>query len=279
MPLWDNSRFETEAKKIAQTWHGGRDANGGTLTELVTKVAREVSLNPEQIERLARITNGHAFNAIFDSAKTAKEKDRYPDFDVADAKAVIASLYESAAQPVEQKTASYSPLPDQFEPLRARPDPTPERMKTASEQLSKMVPYEEPIMVQYHNLKAASETIRGRLVGAELRWNDALNDLRKLASYRGWDRDAFEYNSLALIGADALPEINLLRKDAGLAPVETTSEKVAEFQDRHIGTESRATELLKTAVAHRNNYAKWKAADAVASEKFASIKARIHGNS
>jgi len=278
MPLWDNSRYETEAKKIAQTWHGGRGAHGGSLTELVTKIARDVSLNPEQIERLTRITNGHAFNTIFDSAKTAKEKDRYPDFDVADAKVVIAALHESAASPSEMKVASYSPLPDQFEALRARPDETPERMKVASEKLATAPSYELPVMDRYYNLKAASEEIRARKVGAELRWNDSLNSLRKEASALRWNRDEFEYNALALYGADALPEINILRKEAKLAPVSTTSEKVAEFCDRHIGTESRMTATLKVAIEHRANYAKWKAADEVAQEKFAAVRERARAS-
>lgn len=283
MPLWDNTRFDNEAKNLATTWHGGRTAGGGSLTELVTKVARDASLNPEQIERLARITNGHAFNAVFETAKTAKEKDRYPDFDVADAKAVIASLYESAADPHVIKTAAYAPLDDQFAPLRSRPDPLAERYAKLADDRSadtiERAVREPSLMVQYHNLKAAAAETHARMAGAEMRWNDALVEMRKVASYVGWKRDDFEYNALALYGSEALPEINLLRKEAGLDLVRTSTEKVAEFQNRHIGEESPMTNFLKTAIDRRADYAKWKGAYGVASAKLAEVKGRVYGAS
>lgn len=279
MPMWDNTRFDAEAKKIAQTWFGSREANGASLTELVTKTARDASLNPEQIERLARITNGHAFNSIFDAAKVAKQQDRYPDFDVADAKSVIAALYQSAAQP-ETKTASYRPLPDQFEAVRARPDPLAARNEKVAE--ARMVEDIEAavrgptLMTQFHNLKAACEQLKSRMLGSEARWWDALGAISKVASNRDWSRDDFECDALALLGADALPELNLLRKSAGDPALAPSAEKVAAFQDRHIGTESAATRLLKTAIDHRKDYVRWKAAHATAVEKFEAVKAKVY---
>lgn len=279
MPLWDNSRFDKEAKTIASTWHTGRTANGASLTELVTKTARDACLNPEQIERLARVANGFAFNALFDAAKTAKEKDRYPDFDVADAKSVIAALYESAAQPVA-KTASYAPLSDQFKSVRARPDPLVARNeKVAQERLIddiEVAVHGPSLMAQYANYKAACEVTKSKMLGAEQRWFDALAGIGKLARQRGWSQDDFECNVLALYGQDALPELNLFRKNAGQDRLVVSTEKAASFQDQHIGEESLSTKLLGDAIRHRTDYTQWKGANEVAQRKFDEVKERVY---
>jgi len=280
MALWDNDRFEKTARDLAKTWYGSRSANGASLTQLVTKTARDNELNPEQIVRLANVTNGHAFNEVFSAAKQAGEKERYPDFDIADAKTVIAALHRSAAEPVE-KNASYPSLPDQLAEVRAIPDPLAERVKQASDRRladrvdhalgSRQTPYEK-----FAELRDATEVLRTKRAGAEIRWSDAMDRLRAKMAELSFKHDDLEHDALLIHGHLCVPELNELRKTAGLRELPLDPSFYQAFQDRYLLKGAEGTDLLKQAVEARQQYSELRRAHetAVAATKEAEEAVR-----
>lgn len=263
MATWDNATFEQTALSLARAWHAGRDQRGASLGELVEKTARDEGLNPEQIRRLARITNGHAFNAIFKAAGAEKAAERYPDFEVADADVVIGRLRLEAAPPAEKAAAEYPALDDQFAPLRAGPDPFAGSEKRAAALghlegiqaalASTPTPYARFVAAKHAADEAA--VVRTRHLRA---WQDGMAALRAKIAEVGFDQDAFEVAAASIHGAHVVPELNTLREGTGRSPLPRDPEVYAKLAQREVHRDTAATVLLAKTAAARVAYAEWK---------------------
>lgn len=263
MPAWDNDDFDREASTLARTFWAGHDQNGSALNELATKVARDHNLNPEQIRRLCRNANTKAFEQKFAALKG--EPDRTPVFDLADAEAVISQMHQDvmhAHAKQAEALAEYPDLGNEYAPL---PDPVVfARAKVASLQSEiddQLRPRRSPI-VELRRCEKTAENLRIERGVLDLAWCEAVDGVAKLASYLGWDHDAFEKNAIALFGGDVLPELNAVRHRRKMAALggdvdpEALHAKLASLQQQWIGIEDEPSALLKTAMAAREKYAK-----------------------
>lgn len=263
MATWNNTAFEQAAETIANAWHAGHDQRGASLNDLVEKTARDAGLNPEQIRRLARIANGHAFNAIFKAAGAEKAAERYPDFEVADGDTVIGRLHKETETLVSKTAAEYPSLEDQFTQLRDAPNPfeATEKRAAAVEHLRgiqlalgpSLSPYETFVRAKHAAEEAAVMRTRHQRV-----WSEGMAALRTKVAEVGFNLNRFEIASAALHGVSVIPELNELRAARGLPdlPLDRAAcEKLAEYE---VHREDALTKLLAKTSAARMEYATWK---------------------
>lgn len=255
MPRLTNEDIEKRATDIAASFWAGQDQGGATLTDLVAKVARDLSLQPEQISRLARRTNIVATEAKY--AALANEKDRVPDFKLADDQDVLAQLHGEAALPTVTKSAAalYPDLPDAMATKRGWvPPAAPQRVEEKLAAIEAAIGKEEHPAKRYQRTKRAAEEMEIRVHGARQQWEHTMDDVLSVTRRVGWDHDAFEKAALALHGSDVLPELNALRVEHRMAPLSLTQEKVAALQDRLVADETPETRRVKKASDARREY-------------------------
>jgi len=263
MATWDNAAFEQAAASLARAWHAGRDQKGASLGDLVEKTARDEGLNPEQIRRLARITNGFAFNAIFKAAGAEKAAERYPDFEVADADVVIARLHKEVEAPAAKTAAEYPALDDQFAPLRERPEDFAGSEKRAAAVghlegiQAALGPAQSPYARYVAAKHAADEAavVRTRHLRA---WDEGMLALRAKLAEVGFDRDGFEVVAASLHGTAVVPELNALRELAGRPALPSDPEVYAKLAQHEVHRETAATALLAKTAAARVAWTEWK---------------------
>lgn len=250
MPIWDKQAYESEASGIARAYLAGRGQQGSDIAALATKVARDHSLNAEQIRRLVRAANIAAFDQEQTSLKEAKAPDRIVEFDPGDAEKVIAELHaEGAPSGVKTAEATYPDLVDEVHPR-----PAQEKVASVEENLATMEHHlgrEVPLDRQLMRLERVGRELDVRVKTAEHAWSDAMRPLD--AAQRGlyFARDPFEKNALALHGGHVLPELNQLRAERRLPPLQISEAKLAELDDRLLGVEDAPSRLLKKAADAR----------------------------
>lgn len=253
MPQWDQKEFDAKASELAQAFLAGRGQNGSDLCSLATKVARDNSLNPEQIKRLCRMTNVKTFESKFASMKGGA--DRIVEFDPIDADSVISQLTKVAAPVSITKvaTALYPDLADEVRPIElpAAPEPS-EAQKVASFRQS-IGPSLSPEKAYMRAVKLAQET-DVRIASADRQWKRQMEQLVSMSKRAKWDHDGFEKDAIALFGEDVMPELNALRVEKRMEPIAYTSEKIAELQDRLFGNTTVEAELVKSASEARGQY-------------------------
>lgn len=281
MPKWDNNAFTKEASNIVQIWSAGKEHNGASLTELVKQAAEKNALNPEQINRLAATTNIRAFDAEFKKLGQQGAPDRVVDFDVADAKSVIASLYKKACVEKTASAKDYAVLPDEMSSLRPAPDPFGDdskfQTKMAAERLDQYLGAEKPLSSRWIDYQKTVETLRMKTAGAEIRWNATYAELQKETRRLDWKQNDFEKNALALHGGSVLPEINALRKEQGLTPISVSTEKLAALSDRLVGEDTPHVSLLKKAADAREEYIKYSSATVLAERLLNDLSEALRG--
>lgn len=282
MATWNNDAFEKAAESIASTWHAGHNQRGASLNDLVEKTARDSGLNPEQIRRLARITNGFAFNAIFKTAGAEKAAERYPDFEVADADTVIGRLHQEAEALVSKTAAAYPSLDDQFAPHRngANPLEDMEKRAAATEHLRGIqvalgpsaTPYETFVRTKRAAEEAAVMRTRHHRV-----WEDGMAALRSKVAEVGFDLNGFEVAATSIHGAHVVPELNELRAARGLSALplnQRVYEKLAEYE---VHRENAATKLIAKTSAARAEYVTWKEVTERAENEARRAEDILHG--
>jgi hypothetical protein len=276
MVLWDKTAFEAEAAKIASAYRAGANQNGSSINALAAKVARDNNLTEQQIQRLVRATNVAMFDQEYGALKQAGAPDRIVEFDTGDPDIVIRELYKDAT-PATVKAASaarYPELSDQLAVLRGRPQPTT-KIASVDDHLvaiEKALGKDPPVERQILRLQKAAEEIRVRVKTAELTWNSTMREIGSHQRNLYFDRDDFEKTALALYGGDVLPEINALRSDRKLPPLQINLEKLAELSDRLVGESTRETDLLKQASTAREHYFKLIAAEKEVQTKLAELR-------
>jgi hypothetical protein len=259
MTTWDNSDFDREASSIARAFWEGYGNNGAPLSEIATKVARDNSLNPEQIRRLCRTANTRAFEQKHAALKGSS--DRTPSFDLADPESVIGQLYQDVKTAHEKRAfAEYPDLRDEYAP---EPDPAwaaQEKVASLNAEIGAYLSPQRSPFAELRRLEKAAEDLRIERATHNMAWEDYLGELSKLASYQAWDHAEFEKNVVALYGGDALPELNALRSFKKMAAVgegareSAITEKLAGLQRAWIGAETPASRLVKRAMETRAEF-------------------------
>lgn len=261
MATWDNNQYDQNATEIAKTFCAGQGQNGSNLTDLVEKVARDNSLNGEQIRRLSRTANVKTFGAKFDEMKTAGAEDRNVEFQLADENEVLRRLAGVAEAAV--KTAYSVPLDNQFPDL---PDeyadvrrPVPLEEKTAGSldiAMPKVSPHKEIMRLQRLHEEADM-----RAKQASTTWHyglEGIMQMQKKANWTATDTFNLEKTALALYAVNVLPEINVLRRASGTPELnEVTNEKVAALRDRVVVTETPAVQFIKRAMDARHEWVEY----------------------
>lgn len=259
MTTWDKSDFDREASSIARAFWEGYGNNGAPLSEIATKVARDNSLNPEQIRRLCRSANTQAFEQKYAALKGGT--DRTPSFDLADAESVISSLYQDVVKTSEKRAyAEYPDLPDEFAPP---PDPTWASQEKVANLQAEITPHlgarRSPV-VELRRHEKIAENLRIERAMLNMQWEDAIQSVVKMASYQAWDHNEFEKNVVGLFGSDALPELNAIRSHKKMAAIGegtapgAVSAKLASLRERWIGEENEASRAIKLAMDTRGEF-------------------------
>ena len=258
MTIWDNSTFDQRATDIANAFCAGENQNGSSLTDLVEKDARDASLNPEQIRRLARMSNVKTFGVKFEGMKTAGAEDRNVEFAVADETEIIRRLQSAAGESMKTASdgSSYPDLPDSFRDLRRPAAPDEPMTKTAETQEAVLMGHVRPDMELIKLYKLAEE-VEIRVKQATESWRDSMGEVFAAMRKTTWSDAAaieLEKDAIALYGVNVLPEINVLRYSRTSPQLEFGAEKIAQLQEHLVGTEGPLTRALKTASEARQQF-------------------------
>lgn len=274
MATWTNALFDAKATELASAFEAGQGQNGADLNELVTKVARDESLNEEQVRRLCRAVNVHAFETKFAAIQGGDKNVAFP---VADEVVVIGRLFSDAATKTASLTADYPDLPDEMARLREDPVVTA-AIKTAAyeedaRRAASYIAREVPLDVRYHRAGREVHELKIKLGSLEQRWTDAVDRVSFHLRPLNRDIDGFCKNALAVLGGDSLPELNVALKRAAQEEIELPQEKVAELVERiPDGKPNAMTKLLKTATDARLEYAATQARFETAERSFAQLQ-------
>lgn len=279
MATWDNSQYDQNATQIASTFCAGQGQNGANLTDLVEKVARDNSLNGEQIRRLARTANVKTFGAKFEEMKTAGAEDRNVEFQLADENEVLRRLAGTAEAAVKvaytaPREDQFPDLPDAYADIR-RPVPLEEKTAGSLDIAMPKVSAHKEIM----RLQRLHEEADMRAKQASTTWHYGLEGIMQMQKKANWtptDTFNLEKTALALYAVSVLPEINILRRAAGTPELsDVTNEKVAALRDRVVVTETPAVQFIKRAMDARNEWVEYDGAKQLIEKRLGYWRSKI----
>jgi hypothetical protein len=259
MATWNESEYISRAAAIAKDFA----ASQKPLTDLVEKVAREETLQPDEIRSLGRLTNVETFKELF-RLKTGADK--VVEFEIADPEAVIRRLVSDAgAEPqsaniFNDKLASeYPEIPDYMREKRLGGTfDLPESVKVASDDAPVRT---APSYAVKHGLEQLKEhfTVERLVEGG--RWADKVAALAKTfnkAVGYGPSLAEFEKDAYAVHGANAVPELVGLHQDLRSEFVRASDAKIASYVDRRVVDDGTTNHrLLKEAQEARRNFEKY----------------------
>jgi hypothetical protein len=258
MANWNESEYVQRAGEIAQQHVTSKKP----LNELATKVARDNSLNPDEIRTLVRLSNVATFQQLF---KDKNDGDKMVEFDTGDPESVINSLVQEAQTPPETANISNdklaSEIPDQMREKRQGFKFAPME-KTAADgdfvPASEKLPRKDMVVLALRKLAEDFEVER---IAAGARWESKLAELARVfkrpAGY-GPTVEIFEKDAYAEYGSEIRPELAQLRFVLRLPFIATDLEKIAELQARHVSEDTPELHLLKEAHDARVAYLKYK---------------------
>jgi len=238
--------YKRRAGAIAAAFCAGEDVGGNDLATLVEKVARDERLNPEQITRLGRATNSAVFEAKY--ATMRGQAHRRVDFTIVDPEAVIQKLQLSDGMPAAKLASDrYPELP-----RPTLPDIAPPTEKIAA--VVRLSPRE--LGARRADAVKLAHDLHTELEVLNLQWQAAVREAAAPCRAMGHDHLAFEKAAVAVLGEDALPELNAVRATIGRPPLAATREKLAEARDRLVAAETPGTRRIKVAMDLRTAYGK-----------------------
>lgn len=248
MPNFTNQDFESHAEQITRSFQAGESNGGSTLNDLVTKVAKDLNLTPEQVSRLCKRVNVKNFEVKF----AAMDGDKNVKFELAQPEQVVASLFKDA----EIKTAEVADLyPDLPKPT---PLPLLDSVKLASAEAhaartASFLPTTPPVDILYERARKMTEVLEGRAKQADDAWNSAVNGVIARTKGIRWDHDAFEKSALCLVGDVAVPELEQVRSTLGMPALGLDQTKVAALVDRIDVKPTQEALLIKRAADARKS--------------------------
>tara|TARA_Y100000592_G_scaffold19371_1_gene29693 strand:- start:11605 stop:12432 length:828 start_codon:yes stop_codon:yes gene_type:complete len=235
-----------------------KDLNAGeTLHNSVVKLAKDNSMNPEQIKRLVEATNTSAFLDKFNS-KTGS--DRMVEFKVADPSQVINEALGSSSNnhsatsgpsiTISISTDSDHSLGDSvMDEVRSLPEE-----KVASDSYPTegfFLHTKEASELTHHNKLQAKDSLLTKIASCNYQAEDLANAIH--ASFRGiYNRQkyaSFELDALSTYGNSAIPGLQMVRNRLGLkkfARALTDQEKFY-LTDRHVVDSTNSDSLSKLA--------------------------------
>jgi hypothetical protein len=254
---WNESEFVERAKDIALQ----HVTTKKSINELSMKVARENSLNPDEIRTLVRLSNVSTFQECF---KRKSDGDKMVEFDVGDPEQVIRKFAEEASEVPQSANIFNDKLAEEIPDLM-REKRLGHKFDDAEKVASEFVPAPEKPMrrdLAILALRKLAEDFNVEQIAAGRRWEDkiaALAQTFKRAPGYGPKLDDFEKDAYAEFGHDAVPELKQLWADLRRGEyAELINEKVAELQDRRVTEETPELALLKEAVDARHAYVKFR---------------------
>lgn len=248
MPNFTNQDFESHAEQITRSFQAGESNGGSTLNDLVTKVAKDLNLTPEQVSRLCKRVNVKNFEVKF----AAMDGDKNVKFELAQPEQVVASLFKDA----EIKTAEAADLyPDLPKPTSL---PLLDSVKLASAEAhaartASFLPTTPPVDILYERARKMTEVLEGRAKQADDAWNSAVNGVIARTKGIRWDHDAFEKSALCLVGDAAVPELEQVRSTLGMPALGLDQTKVAALVDRIDVKPTQEALLIKRAADARKS--------------------------
>lgn len=248
MPNFTNQDFESHAEQITRSFQAGEGNGGGSLNDLVTKVAKDLNLTPEQVSRLCKRVNVKNFEVKF----AAMEGDKNVKFELAQPEQVVATLFKDA----EIKTAEAADLyPDLPKPAT---EPLLDSVKLASAEAhaaraASFIPATPPVDILYERARKMTDVLEGRAKQADCAWNSAINEVIGRTKGMRWDHDTFEKSALCLVGDAALPELEQVRSALGMPALGLEQTKVAFLVDRIDVRPTQEALLIKRAADARKS--------------------------
>lgn len=251
MPTFSRHDIDTMAFRAADELK-----QGVTLHSSITKMARDNSMNPEQIKRLVESANTTAFLNQF---KEKTGNDRMVEFDVADPYKVIDEALgdrpASGTTPTISITISVDKpsegLHDSVENENLPQDKISNyQYKVASyEELPvvKLARDESSLQLDTHKKAQLRDSLLTKLADCNYRAADLADDIAR--SFRGiYTRDKYaglELDALATHGNAALPALQLVRSRLGMEKIANKLSAQQDYflEDRHVVEESK--ELTK----------------------------------
>jgi len=269
MAVWSEDEFISRAKTLAKAHVGSKTP----LNDLVEKVAREAELSPDAIRTLGRLTNVAVFQEMFQQKTAAAEPDRMIEFEPGDPEVVIARVVKSADLQTAADTSGdkvAEELPDLMRAVR-RPFDDSGTDKVASAEATER---EAPRHLQVMRLRKLADELSVSITKEAMLWEDGVTALAKTfrrAPGYGPSHVDFEKAAMADIGADALPELEVIREELRLPALGLVRSKIAELGEFFTYEASPELTRLTAVVNHRRTYETLKQAHADVSAKLASL--------
>lgn len=251
MPSFSRHDIDSLAFKAVKDFNSGK-----TLHNSIVKLAKDNSMNPEQIKRLVESANTSAFLDQF-NAKTGS--DRMVEFDVADPSKVINAALAGSTDTAPKAGPSVTiTISTDTEPSLAsdisdelRPD-TEEHSKVASEYTSQgFFLNSENKGLSYHAKLQAKESLLTKIASCNYQAEDLADDIH--GAFRGiYTRQkyaSFELDALSLYGNQAIPGLQMVRTRLGMTKMSRTLSDQERYylSDRHVVEDSNKDMLSKLA--------------------------------
>ena len=251
MPTFSRHDIDTMAFRAADELK-----QGVPLHSSITKMARDNSMNPEQIKRLVESANTTAFLNQF---KEKTGNDRMVEFDVADPSKVIDEALGDRPAPGATPTISITISVDkpseglhdsvENENLPSDKESNYQDKVASYEELSvvKLARDESSMQLDMHKKAQLKDSLLTKLADCNYRAADLADEIA--LSFRGiYTRDKYaglELDALATHGNEAIPALQLVRSRLGMNKIanKLTAQQDYFLADRHVVQESK--ELTK----------------------------------
>ena len=256
MPTFTRHDIENMGFKVAEQFR-----NGVSLHSAATKVAKENSMNPEQIKRLVEAANTTAFLNEF---KGKSGNQRMVEFDVADPSKVIdealGSAPADAPEPNKSPSISITISLDSDSNLHdsivdenvGLTDTMADSSKTASYLGMGLGLTNKPeVSVDTHKLHQVRESLLTKVADCNYRASDIADDLyHTYKGIYGSEKYAeFEMDAFSTYGNSAIPALQMVRNRLGMDKIARSLSPQQEFflSDRHVVGNKHSSSITKLA--------------------------------
>lgn len=202
---------ENDYKKLAEAVADDLVQQNLPLNDSITKLAKSMDLNHEQVHRLCEATNNVTFNKMF-NAKDKTASDRMVEFSVADPSEILGTAIKEASADSFVKAAAYElrPLVDEMHAVR-NPEPQyEERTKVAFELRPESKHSRE---VDQRTMRKTLSNLQHEKLAADMAYEDGVSDLRDRFRqlYDVVPFGQFEKEAAARFGEAAVAPLNTIR--------------------------------------------------------------------
>ena len=249
MPSFSRHDIDSLAFKAVKDFNSGK-----TLHNSIVKLAKDNSMNPEQIKRLVESANTSAFLDQFNS-KTGS--DRMVEFDVADPSKVIHEALGSSSAPstgsgtsitititADQDSSLASDVADEV-----RSQPQDKVASYSSEQGFFLHPENKEL--SYHAKLQAKESMLTKIASCNYQAEDLADSIYDTfkGMYTRQKYASFELDALSVYGNQAIPGLQMVRSRLGMDKIarKLSDQESYYLSDRHVVDGSHKDSLSKLA--------------------------------